>query len=217
MTTAPGHGLGTGGPDGASPVTVDVWLDPACPWAWLTSRWLVEVARVRPISLRWNVMSLVILNEAEEPSPEWEEWEQQARAAVRVLVAGRQHGGDAVVGPLYSAIGRRIHLDDRSCDATVLAEALAEAGLPPELLEAGDSDAYDEAVRAEHDRGMAYVGQEVGTPVIAVDGRGLFGPVVSPAPTGEDAGRVWDAVAVLLAHPSFFELKRTRDRRPEVR
>jgi protein-disulfide isomerase-like protein with CxxC motif len=196
-------------------MTADFWFDPVCPWAWITSRWMLEVVQVRDIQVRWHVMSLAVLNEGREMPEPYQDLMVRAWYPVRVIIAAREAQGDDVVLPLYTAMGRRIHLDKREDYADMCREALLEVGLPESLASAGESDALDEQVRASHESGISLVGMEVGTPVIAVPGPdgellGIFGPVVTPAPKGEDAGRMWDGVVALCSTPGFFELKRTR-------
>ncbi|KAA1423769.1 DsbA family protein [Mumia zhuanghuii] len=195
--------------------TVDMWFDPLCPWAWMTSRWLLEVEQVRDVEVRFHVMSLSVLNEDAEDLPEfYRDLLARGWAPVRVATAAAQKHGEAVLRDLYTAIGTRVHPGGRDLDTTVLAEALAEVGLEPELIEAGDSDAFDEALRASHQRAMDLVGTDVGTPVIAIDDIAFFGPVVSPAPKGEAAGRLWDGCLLVAETDGFFEIKRTRTREP---
>jgi 2-hydroxychromene-2-carboxylate isomerase len=192
--------------------TADFWFDPACPWAWMTSRWMLEVEQVRDVKTAWHVMSLAILNE--DRNEHDENW-QRLLGRVRVLIAAEQAHGNEVLLPLYTALGNRIHVEGRGGkDDSVLAEALEEAGLPASLLAAADTDQYDDALRKSHLAGMELVGMEVGTPVIAVEGTAFFGPVVTPAPKAEAAGKLWDGVRLVAATDGFFELKRTRDRSP---
>jgi 2-hydroxychromene-2-carboxylate isomerase len=193
---------------------VDFWFDPLCPWAWLTSRWILEVEKVRPISVRWHVMSLSVLNEGREMPEEYVELMRQGWGPVRVLIAAAAQHGEQVLLPLYTALGTRFHLEKRPKDAETVAEALAEVGLPTELVEVMTTDRYDEALRASHAEGIGRVGMDVGTPVIAVGDVGFFGPVVTPAPKGEAAGRLWDGVLLVAGTPGFYELKRTRDASP---
>ena len=195
--------------------TVDMWFDPLCPWAWMTSRWLLEVEKVRDVEVRFHVMSLSVLNEGKDDLPEqYRDMLARGWAGVRVPVAAAQKHGDDVLRDLYTAIGARVHPGGRTLDRTVLAEALEEVGLEADLIEAADSDAYDEALRASHQRGITLVGEDVGTPVVAIDGVAFFGPVVSPAPKGEAAGRLWDGCLLVAGTDGFFELKRTRTRDP---
>jgi len=195
--------------------TVDMWFDPLCPWAWMTSRWLLEVEQVRDVEVRFHVMSLSVLNENAEDLPErYREMLQRGWGPVRVATAAAQKHGEHVLRDLYTAIGTRVHPGGRDLDATVLGEALDEVGLERDLLDAADSDAYDEPLRASHERAIELVGTEVGTPVVAVNGVAFFGPVVSPAPKGEAAGRLWDGCLLVAGTDGFFELKRTRTREP---
>ncbi len=195
--------------------TADFWFDPLCPWAWMTSRWMLEVEQVRPVTTRWHVMSLAVLNEGSDVPEEYAEAMRRAWGPVRVCIAAAQDHGDEVLLPLYTALGERIHLQDRQPDRTLIEEALREAGLPVELAAAAESEAYDEALRASHQDGIDRVGQDVGTPVISVEGTAFFGPVVTPTPRGEDAGRLWDGTVLVASTPGFFELKRSRDKGPD--
>jgi hypothetical protein len=191
-----------------------MWFDPVCPWAWMTSRWLLEVEQVRPVQVRWRVMSLSVLNEGRELPEGYRELLDTAWAPVRVLIAAEQAHGEQVLGPLYDALGTRIHVQRRLADGVpveqILAESLAECGLPAQLLEAAHSQAHDPALRASHAEGIGLVGTDVGTPVIALGDIAFFGPVVSPAPKGQAAGRLWDGCLLVAGTPGFFELKRTR-------
>jgi protein-disulfide isomerase-like protein with CxxC motif len=198
-----------------TPVRVDFWFDPLCPWAWITSRWMLEVVQVRPVEPRWHVMSLAVLNEARDDLPEgYKERMAQAWGPVRVCVAAEQKFGSDAVLPLYTAIGTRFHNQKAEQNRATIEAALAEAGLPAELADAMDSTEYDEAVRASHTDGIERVGLEVGTPIISVGGASIFGPVVTPIPRGEAAGRLWDGVLLCLQTPGFFELKRSRTNPP---
>lgn len=197
------------------PTQLDFWFDPLCPWAWITSRWVLEVEKVRPVKARWHVMSLAVLNEnKEDMSDRYKEAMKQAWGPVRVCIAAEQKVGTDALLPLYTAIGTRFHDDKSDRNLATIEAALAEAGLPAELADAMDDASYDEALRASHKDGMDRVGYEVGTPVISVNGSSFFGPVVSPIPRGEDAGRLWDGVLLVAGTDGFFELKRSRTRDP---
>ncbi len=197
------------------PVQVDFWFDPLCPWAWITSRWMLEVAQVRPVAPRWHVMSLAVLNEGRDDLPEgYKERLSQAMGPVRVVVAAEQKFGSDAVLPLYTAIGTRFHNQKAEQNRATIEASLAEAGLPADLADAMDSTEYDEAVRASHTDGIERVGLEVGTPIIAVGDASIFGPVITPIPRGEAAGRLWDGVQLCLQTPGFFELKRSRTNPP---
>ncbi|HLQ56606.1 MAG TPA: DsbA family protein [Streptosporangiaceae bacterium] len=197
------------------PIPVDFWFDPLCPWAWITSRWLLEVEKQRPVVPRWHVMSLAVLNENKEDLPDrYKESMSKAWGPVRVCIAAEQKLGPDVLGPLYTAIGTRFHHEKAERDRATIEAALAEVGLPAELADAMDSTDYDEALRASHCNGMDRVGYEVGTPVIAVGDLAIFGPVVSPIPRGEAAARLWDGVLLIAGTDGFFEMKRSRTRDP---
>jgi 2-hydroxychromene-2-carboxylate isomerase len=194
---------------------VDFWFDPLCPWAWITSRWLLEVEKLRPVEPRWHVMSLAVLNEKKEDLPDrYKESMATAWGPVRVCIAAEQKLGPAVLGPMYTALGTRFHHEKAERDRPTIEAALADAGLPAELAAAMDSTDYDEALRASHVAGMDRVGYEVGTPVIAVGDLSIFGPVMSPIPRGEAAARLWDGVLLIAGTDGFFEMKRSRTRDP---
>ncbi|MDO5052457.1 MAG: DsbA family protein [Pseudoclavibacter sp.] len=195
---------------------VDFWFDPVCPWAWMTSRWIVEVARQRDIEVHWHIMSLAILNEGDEGRDEAHRRAHEAGFRLGLVVAAVDAElGNGKTAELYEALGRRIHLERRGPgDPDLLAEACAEVGVPTELVERGLAGEYEQAYRASHAEGIGRVGQDVGTPIIAVNGVAFFGPVISPAPKGEQALRLFDGVVMAAEYDGFFELKRSRTRGP---
>jgi protein-disulfide isomerase-like protein with CxxC motif len=197
------------------PTEVDFWFDPLCPWAWITSRWMLEVEKVRPVAVRWRVMSLAILNSDKEDMPEqYQDMMRKAWGPVRVAIAAEQKFGPEVLGPLYTALGTRFHNEKAEKNRATIEAALTEAGLPADLADAMDSTDYDEALRASHAEGIERVGYDVGTPIISVNGTSVFGPVISPIPRGEAAARLWDGVLLIAGTDGFFELKRSRTRDP---
>lgn len=195
-------------------MTADFWFDPLCPWAWMSSRWMHEVEKVRAVETKFHVMSLSVLNEGSDVDDDYRAMLERGWGPVRVCIAAAQAHGDGVLRDLYTALGSKHHVQGREFDRTVIEEALTDVGLPISLADAADSTDYDDALRASHHEGMDQVGMDVGTPVISVENVAFFGPVVSPAPKGEAAGRLWDGVVLVAATDGFFELKRTRDRDP---
>lgn len=220
--------------------TVDFWFDPLCPWAWITSRWITEVAEHRPLTVRWHEMSLALLNSGSEMSEQRRRMLDAYWGPVRVVAAARHAHGDVVVGPLYTALGSRLHAPDgifapvrdatedtwqqvmteaMSGTGAVVEAALRDVGLPADLAGEAGSERWDEALRASHARVPSDgLGQElIGVPTLSVNGRAAqFGPVLSEIPTGERALRLWDALRTLATDPGFFELKQCTGR-PEPR
>jgi protein-disulfide isomerase-like protein with CxxC motif len=188
----------------------DFWFDPLCPFAWITSRWILEVEEVRDIEVTWHVMSLAYLNQDKDIPDEYREMLKPAWGPVRVLIAAEQEHGNDVLLPLYTAMGTRIHNGGREITRELIAEAVAEVGLAPELVDAMDDVSLDHAVAKSHHEGMDQVGDDVGTPTIAFNGSAFFGPVLSKIPRGEEAGELWDGCVTVSKFPYFYEIKRSR-------
>jgi hypothetical protein len=194
------------------------WFDPLCPWAWITSRWMLEVEKVRPVRVDWRIMSLAYLNlvqhEGKGLSEEYVQRMSKAWGPVRVCAAAAADAGPGILGPLYTAIGTRFHNQGRREDPAVIPEALAETGLPAWLVDAAETAEFDDAIKKSHHEAFDEVGLDVGTPVVRIRGKALFGPVITPAPKGEAAGELWDGLVLVSKADGFFELKRSRDRKP---
>jgi Mycothiol-dependent nitroreductase Rv2466c len=188
----------------AEATTVDLWFDPTCSWTWLTSRWLLDVETVRPVKTCWHVMSRSLLNSSTN----------QTRGPARVALAVGEQYGQEQLSAFYTAIGTRIHEREQGPGRDTIDAALADVGLPPELAELAETDDNDDALRASHDAGTDPVGSAVDTPVIHINGVGFVGPVFSPRPKGEDAGRAFDGVLALASGPGFIELKHARPEAP---
>lgn len=198
----------------SSRARAEFWFDPLCPWAWMTSRWMLEVEKVRDIDVAWHLMSLAHLNADKDVPEEYRALVEHGWGPLRVIAAARAAHGEAVVLPLYTAMGTHRHVKANNDFPSMIAAALADANLPGELAEAAHDNQFDAEIIASHERAIGLVGDDVGTPVIAVNGVAFFGPVVTPAPKGEDAGKLWDGVLLVASTPGFFELKRSRTTEP---
>ncbi len=197
--------------------TVDFWFDPACPWAWLTSRWILEVASVRPVEPYFRIMSLAVLNDAKDLTPEYREFMQRGWQATRLFAAiARDHGQEAVADA-YTAYGNRRHGHREEVDHDFFVNVIADAGLPAALIDRIDDASLETLVRESHDAGMGLVGDEVGTPIISFNGYATFGPIVSRVPNAEQAGVLWDALEMMSTVPFLFEIKKTRTEDPQTR
>lgn len=194
----------------------DFWFDPACPFAWVTSRWIGEVEKVRDIETEWHVMSLSVLNEGRELESDYQRAMDENWGPVRVIIAASELHGKEHIKPLYDAMGTLIHNEGIKDRPEVIRRALEQVGLPADLAAYADSDEYDTQLRASHKSGIELVGQDVGTPVVAFNGTAFFGPVMTRVPQGEEAGEIWDASVTLAGYPHFFEIKRTRTERPKA-
>lgn len=194
---------------------VEFWFDPSCPWAWMTSRWVDEVAPHRDLDVTWNIMSLAVLNEDKDVSESYRAFFPRAMRYTRLVAAAKELHGQQIVKPLYDALGTRIHPGGSTDADAVIAGALEEVGLPADFARYADTDEYDEPMRASHFAAIERVGNDVGTPVIAVNGTAFFGPVISPTPRGEQALTLWDGVVAAASFDGFFELKRSRTRDPQ--
>jgi hypothetical protein len=195
------------GPDAERPedrkvapaTTVDLWFDPICPWTWLTSRWLLDVETVRSVKTSFHVMSRWLLNAGNQPLG-------PARVA---LAVGEQYGQEQL-SAFYTAIGTRIHDKQQGPGRDTIDGALADVGLPPELAELAETDDHDDVLLASHHAGIDPVGDDVDTPVMHINGAAFVGPVFSPRPKGEEAGRAFDGALTLASQSAFVELRRTR-------
>lgn len=197
--------------------SVRFWFDPACPFAWVTSRWITEVATVRDITVDFNVISLGVLNEdkQDQNDPGTKAIWQGARTALAV----RERHGTQKVAEFYTEAGTRIHNQGYGVDRydEALPEALKAIGLSDaeDILTASQDTSYDEGLRESTKTALSLVGNDVGTPIIAIGDSAFFGPVLTRIPRGEEAGKLWDGFEALVNYPYFYELKRSRSTSPE--
>lgn len=188
----------------------EFWFDPMCPFAWITSRWMLDVEKVRDVKVTWRVMSLAYLNQDRDISDDYRAFLEPAWGPVRVCAAVEQEHGQAALLPFYTALGTRIHLEQQPVTRELIEGALEDAGLPLALAKAMDDSSYDDAVVKSHRAGMDQVGDEVGTPTISIEGTAFFGPVIAKRPVGDQVGRLWDGCVAVASYDQFFELKRSR-------
>ena len=199
----------------------EMFFDPVCPWAWMTSRWMMQVEQVRDLDVTWSVMSLSVLNEGRHLDEGYRAMLDRSWGPVRVVVAATkdlpEDEANVLRKKMYDALGQRIHLDGRGTEHLdqIIGEVVDELGLDPALKDVADRDDVDETLRASHQRAIDLVGDDVGTPVVSVNDVAFFGPVVTPAPKSEAAGRLWDGCVLVAGTPGFYELKRTRDAHPD--
>ena len=194
---------------------VDFWFDATCPWAWMSSRWVLEVEKVRDIEVRWHMMSLSVLNEGRELAKGYQALMDKAWLPARAAVQVRERHGAEALGPWYTAVGTRIHEQGRTDYEAVVAEALEELGHDADILDAARTDVADEQLRASQKEAEDLVGNDVGTPVVAFNGTAFFGPVMTRIPRGEEAGRIFDGAVALADFPYFYEIKRARTTDPQ--
>ncbi len=193
----------------------EFWFDPSCPWAWITSRWILEVQAQRDIEVKWNIFSLAVLNEGRELKPEYRKRIDKSWGPVRVIAAAKRKNGYEVVLPLYTEIGTLFHPGAKPVAKETISEALQNQKLDPTLIGFYDTNDFDQDLRDSTKAGLDLVGDDVGTPIISIEGVAFFGPVLTPAPKGSEALKLWDGVVAAASLPGFFELKRTRTARPQ--
>jgi predicted DsbA family dithiol-disulfide isomerase len=206
--------------------SVEFYVDPGCPWAWVTSRWVQDVAPQRDLTVSWRSYCLEIRDDYGVPRTFPEEHRQRAldthalgHRMLRIFEAARADGGEEAVDRLYTAWGARFFAAPRHTDETILTECVAAAGLDLKLTEAADDDAWDVPIREAMEVAYAFGGPKTQTPTIVVrtdPPHGFKGPVMNPAPTGPDAVRLWDAIQVLSEHQGFYEITRPRTNPPRL-
>ena len=200
------------------PTSAQFFFDPACPWTWMTSRWLTEVAENRDLDVRWRPFSLKLKNEEHGLPEQYAAMADATHRALRVMEAIREGEGDDAIGPYYTELGRRIHHDGDN-PLTDLEGALEACGLDPGYIEAADDEKWDETIRASMAEALGAAGDDVGSPILMLRSdppTAFFGPIVSPPPTGQAALDLWDRLSGMADQPSFFELKRSRTEGPQL-
>ncbi|QOR48314.1 DsbA family protein [Trueperella pecoris] len=189
---------------------VDFWFDPSCPWTWITSRWLVEVSELRDLEVAWHPFSLYELNKGRELDEGYRAHMDEIRNFGRTAMGVALSAPDKLAD-FYTALGTRVHNHREPKDDDVLADALQAVGLDATLLERAVGEEFDHELAASTRQALELVGDDVGVPIISVAGTAFFGPVMSPAPHGEDAANAWDGTLALAQATGFFELKRSRN------
>lgn len=195
--------------------TVDFWFDATCPFAWITSRWIKEVEKVRDIEVKWHAMSLAVLNEGRDLDPEYRKIIDKAWLPARAVIQVQQRYGKEALDDFYTALGTQIHNQGNKDYPAVVAQVLEDLGYDAEILQAAQTDELDDQLRASHEEGISLVGDEVGTPVVAFAGTAFFGPVMTRIPRGETAGQIFDGAVAMSSYPYFYELKRSKNTTPE--
>lgn len=199
-------------------MNVTFWFDPVCPFCWMTSRWVRSVAPARDLHVDWQPISLLFKNDL-EPGHPFHERAARTRDLLRVVESVRAAGGADRIGDLYTAFGRKIHHE--STPTFDVAKVLADLGIDPAHADALGDESFDARIRAAMDEGLALTGPDVGTPLLAItraDGErvGVFGPILTEFPSGPAALELWDALVTMMSTDGFYEVKRTRDRAPEL-
>jgi DSBA-like thioredoxin domain len=201
---------------------LEFFFDPVCPFAWITSRWVTEVQQQRDYDVRWRFIALAVLNEAQTGdwyTPEYRAGHMAGMKSLRVADQVRLTQDNDAVARLYTALGNGFHVarqmgSFREDPLAFIEAALVEAGLDPRLAEHADDEAHDEHIRAETTLALERTGGNVGTPIITFkpetdSSSSFFGPVISKAPRGEDALKLWDAIETIATSSTMSELKRS--------
>ena len=205
---------------------LEFYFDPVCPWAWITSRWVTNVQQLRNYEVSWKFISLRMIN-AERGYAGHEAYEQihnAGLAGLRVASAARAQGGNTSVAAVYTALGNAIHIGGRREELvndpkSFLLSIVADAGLPAEVAAAFDDSTHDEVIRYETEAALSRTGKDVGTPILTFNPKSaneasLFGPVISQAPKGDEAMKLWDAVQT-IAESGVAEIKRSLRAAPQ--